>query len=203
MEAPPLTGFWFLCRPKVPYYGAYPSGFLLRARRALAVPLSVPLLHVCGGRARDYSKPEYGITKGVAQRGFGQYDRTLDLDPGCGPDYTADARAKWPELPVQYRGGGGCAGWPGALIDRPYTPEDADHYGPGREALPELGMLLTRAVEAVAIGGRVGVLDYLCPRPPLRLEFVAAYAVLVGFGNRVRVFSVFERVEARAGGGLR
>ena len=31
----PITDLWFLARPKVKYYGAYPNGFLERARALL------------------------------------------------------------------------------------------------------------------------------------------------------------------------
>jgi hypothetical protein len=195
-----LTGFWRCCRPKVPYYGAYPSGFLLKARRALAVPLSAPILHVCGGRSRDYSQPEFGITKGVAQRGFGKYDKTLDLDPALCPDFLRDARLPYPPAPFL------CdlpedewdllaPSWQGILIDRPYTDEDAKSYAPGVEAMPKLSELLKNAAAVIQSGRRVGVLDYLVPSPTGGLELVGLYGVMCGFNNRVRCFSVYEMPE--------
>lgn len=67
----PITDLWFLGRPKVKYWGAYPNGFLERARALLGVTPHDAVLHVCGGKARDYpAKP----------RGFGPNDETLDLD---------------------------------------------------------------------------------------------------------------------------
>ena len=62
----------------------------------------------------------------------------------------------------------------------------------GREVLIE-------CLKAVAPGGRVGILHYIWPRPPTLKQVgfetrqVAAISVLVGYGNRVRLFSVFER----------
>lgn len=62
MSYRPITDVWILARPKVKYYGAYPNGFLERARALLGVSPFDPVLHVCGGSAREYpAKP----------RGFG------------------------------------------------------------------------------------------------------------------------------------
>lgn len=195
-----LTGFWRCCRPKVNFYGAYPSGFLLKARRALGVTLTEPILHVCGGRSRDYSKPEFGIAKGTAQRGFGPNDKTLDLDPALEPDWQMDARDPLPCLCFgqgvrQRHAPAPACSWPGILIDRPYTAEDAAHYAPGPDKLPDLGGMLRNAILAVRPGRRVGVLDYLIPTPPPGAELVALYAVMTGFSQRVRCFSVYERTE--------
>ncbi len=61
-------------------------------------------------------------------------------------------------------------------------------------ALPTAQALLAHGIEAVRPGGRVGVLHYVVPRPPATARFVAAVMVMVGFNNRVRVYSVFERI---------
>ena len=171
MSYRPITDIWMLARPKVKYYGAYPNGFLERARALLGITPYDSLLHVCGGKARDYpGKP----------RGFGPHDKTLDIDPQLQPDLCQDACA--PIAPE----------WPAILIDRPYTTEDAACYAIG--ALPPLNPLLKNALHAVRLGGRVGVLDYLLPRPPKdTAKFVACVGVIVGYNNRMRCFSVFER----------
>jgi hypothetical protein len=45
----------------------------------------------------------------------------------------------------------------------------------------------------------LGILHVLVPRPPKKgVRFFAAVSVLVGYGNQMRVFSVFEKT-----GGLR
>jgi hypothetical protein len=174
----PITDVWILARPKVAYYGAYPNGLLERARVLLGVTIGEPLLHVCGGMARRYPG---------TRRGFGPYDQTLDLDPVLQPDYLQDAREPLP----WFRGD---RPWPALLADRPYTAEDSSHYSPGPDKLPGANELLRSMLAVVRPGGRVGMIDYFLPRPPSKgVDFVACVGVVVGFGNRMRVFSVFER----------
>lgn len=189
----PICDTWLLARPKVDYYGAFPSGFLERARALLGVGLRDPVLHVCAGRVRDYPFA-----------GLGPNDKTLDLDPATAPDFCADAarvgmapceggrQEAFPSAAGTWVSPQGC--WAGVLVDRPYTPEDAAHYAPGSAALPDLNDLLRRCLQVVVPGGRVGVLDYLLPRPPREgAKFVACVHVLMGYGNRSRAYSVFER----------
>ena len=178
MSYRPITDFWFLARPKVPYYGAYPNGFLERARALLGVHRDESVLHVCGGAAKRY--PTW--------RRYAPNDRTLDLDPRLKPDYLQDAREPLPPHGDVTRGG-----WAGVLADPPYTPDDARHYRPSPTVMPTAGRCLRNGLAAVRPGGRVGVLHYLLPRPPKDARFIAAVAVIVGYDNRVRVFSVFER----------
>jgi hypothetical protein len=196
MSYRPITDVWILARPKVKYYGAYPNGFLERARALLGVTPFDSVLHVCGGRAREYpAKP----------RGFGPNDKTLDMDASLEPDFQQDAREP---LPCRRHFGAvkDClrheqfkdCGWPSIMIDRPYTPEDAAHYKPGADVLPPLNLMLKHAIAAVRLGGRVGVIDYLLPQPPRDgVRFVACVGVIVGFNNRMRVFSVFEKEAIR------
>ena len=176
MSYRPITDVWLLARSKTKYYGAFPAGFLRRARDLLSVGLLDSVLHVCGGKVRDYPF-----------RGFGQNDKTLDLDPDCHPDFLQDCMD---ELPVF---GDADIGWPAILIDRPYTSEDADHYTPGAAKLPNINTLLQNSLAAVRPGGKVGVLDYMIPRPPKTARFIACIGVVVGFGTRGRFYTVFER----------
>jgi len=173
MNYRPITDVWLLARSKVKFYGAYPAGFLSRARALLGVAINDPVLHVCSGRVKDYPFA-----------GFGPNDMTLDLDPALQPDFVQDAREGLPYI---------TAGWPAILIDPPYTEGDAARYTPGAGALPSPALLLRNGLEAVRPGGRVGILHYVIPRPPKGTKLVAAVMVVVGFGNRVRVYSVFER----------
>lgn len=173
MSYRPITDTWILARPKVKYYGAYPNGFLQRARALLGVGPNDPVLHVCGGRVKDYPN-------GWA---LGRRDFTLDADPAMHPDYMQDAASPLPQPGV----------WSAVLIDPPYTEADADHYAPGREKLPKPNLLLKNAIDAVRPGGRVGMLHYIVPSPPKGVRFVALVSVWVGYNNRVRAFSVFER----------
>lgn len=193
----PIMDSWILGRPKVKYHGAYPAGFLERARWLLPVTPADSVLHVCGGKVREYSSPDRGVKAGVALRGFYLLDKTVDLDVTLDPDFLVDVSQKnWPEQVAEQHFKATGAGWPqwrGILIDRPYTPEDADHYAPGADALPTPKVLLEGARALLADGGRVGMLDYIWPRPPEGLFPVAKIGVTCGYSNRERCFSVFER----------
>jgi hypothetical protein len=76
----PITNVWILARSKVKYFGAYPGGFLSRARAVLGVNHEDRVLHLCAGKVREYPYD-----------GFGPRDVTMDLDPELGPDVIGDA----------------------------------------------------------------------------------------------------------------
>lgn len=184
MSYRPITDVWILARSKTKYYGAYPAGFLHRARALLGVGPLDGVLHICGGMVREYP-----------YRGFGPNDRTLDLDPATRPDFLQDCRDQLPMQPLYLNDSVvGHDYWNAVLIDRPYTPEDADHYVPGANTLPDLNDLLRRALAVVPVGHRVGVLDYLWPHPGKTGLEVAVVAVGTGRNNRARWYTVFERV---------
>ena len=174
MNYRPITDVWILARPKVRYYGAFPSGFLERARALLGVSIDDPVLHVCSGRVKDYPF-----------RGFGPNDKTLDLDGALKPDFVHDCAEPLPD-----RCG---AGWRAILADPPYTFEDGEHYTPGGICVPKAGALLKLCLQAVRPGGRVGMLHYEFPRPPKWARLVACVGVVMGYANRIRCYSVFER----------
>lgn len=185
MSYRPITDIWILARPKVKYYGAYPNGFLERARALLGVTPFDPVLHVCGGKAKEYpAKP----------RGFGMHDRTLDLDRNLLPDFLCAATDRLPDQfgwgsPVEHP-------WPALIADPPYTEADAEHYAPGRTTFPSANLILKNMLAVVRMGGRVGMLHYVLPQPPRGgVKFVACVGVIVGFNNRMRCFSVFERTD--------
>lgn len=179
MSYRPICDVWLLARPKVKFYGAYPSGFLARARALLGVGPHDPVLHVCAGKVRDYP---YG--------GFGPLDRTLDLDPAVWPDFLHDARTGPYPRCVDTPDGL----WPAVLADPPYTDEDADRYAPGRERRPLANWILRHSLGVVRVGGRVGILDYVWPMPPANAREIAVIAVGMGRNNRARWFVVFERL---------
>ena len=176
MSYRPITDTWILARAKLKggrkYYGAYPGGFPERARVLLGVNINQRVLHVCGGMARYY--PYAG--------GFGPNDATLDLAEETDPDHFQDARDAFPCCFGAY------------LIDPPYTPDDADKYAPGAGKFPSANQLVKNAIDRLEPGGRVGILHYIWPSPPKNSRSVAAVSVLVGFNNRVRLFSVFEKL---------
>jgi len=174
----PICDVWLLARSKVPYYGAFPAGFLGRARDLLGVGPEEAVLHVCSGRVKDYP-----------YRGLGPRDQTVDWDVSLAPDFVMDVRTDLPRNPDMASDGD----WPALLIDRPYTADDAEHYAAGRKRLPNIHELLTRGLAITRPHGRVGILDYVIPRPPRGTRFVACVGIVVGFGNRGRFFTVFER----------
>jgi hypothetical protein len=182
MSYRPITDMWFLARAKLKdgkkYYGAYLGGFPERARALIGASINDPVLHVCGGMAKHY--PYKG--------GFGPNDRTLDLDPSTEPDILADAKEpidpywNWKEH------------WAGIIADPPYSAEDASHYAPGAEAYPSPGKLIENCMASLRVGRKVGIIHYMVPRCPKNAKFTACVGVVCGFNNRIRVFSVFERI---------
>lgn len=180
MSYRPITDVAILARSKVKYYGAFPNGFLHRARQLLGARSTEPVLFVCAVQVRKY--PSRGF--------YPKVDRTLDLDPKCRPDFLQDARHTLPLCGPHH-----VDLWRAVLIDRPYTKEDAAHYRPGAAALPELGDLLKRALAIVPVGGMVGTFDYLWPAPPKNATESAVLAVGTGRNGRARWFCVFERIK--------
>jgi hypothetical protein len=178
----PITDVWILARPKVKYYGAYPSGFLHRARQLLGVGARGSVLHVCSGKIKEYPFSGLGVN-----------DQTLDLDPALEPDFLCDAREPFPLRPAPHLLCGEVS-WDAVLIDRPYTMEDADHYAPGRDKLPPANLLVKNGIAVVPVGGKVGILDYVWPQPPKNATEVAVVTVAMGRNNRARYFTVFERM---------
>lgn len=181
MSYRPITDVMMLARSKVKYYGAYPAGFLQRARDLLGVGTEDAVLHVCAGHVLQYPFA-----------GLGPNDRTLDLDPNTHPDFVHDAREPYPLRAVP--GESEPVLWSAVLADPPYTAEDAAHYAVGADVLPSARVILMRSLDAVRIGGKVGVLHYMAPRPPKdRARFVGLYLVFIGFENRCRILSIYER----------
>lgn len=187
MSYRPITDMWFLARAKLKggrkYYGAYLGGFPERARVLIGCGKHDAVLHVCGGMAKHYPY----------DRGFGECDQTLDLDPATEPDYLADARDPFPLQPWFGPDAPGVH-WSGILIDPPYSESDADHYTPGSNAYPAPNLLVKNAINAVSVSARIGIIHYLLPACPKNAKFVACVGVICGFNNRIRCFSVFERI---------
>lgn len=188
MSYRPISDVWWLARCKykngVKRYGGYLGGFPERARVIIGCPLDQPMLHVCGGMAKEYPY----------KRGFGIHDKTMDLDPACTPDLLMDCREmQWPTgmsmkpLPDKL--------WGGILIDPPYTEDDAGKYPPGRDKFPNPHQLVQTAINTLKVGYKVGIIGYIVPRCPKNAHYVASIDVKCGFGNRTRTFDVFERTD--------
>ena len=171
----PFTDFWWCCRSWLRFYGAYPRGFLAKARKLVLVgqPFESPILHVCSGRVRDYQT-----------LGFGPNDKTLDLASSLKPDYLADARDASAYTHER---------WAAIIADPPYTSEDADHYPPGRALLPSAYVIVRNSLGVLEPGRRVGILHLFAPQARKGSRFVACVTVLTGFNNRARLFSVYEK----------
>lgn len=191
MSFRPITDEWLLARPKVRYFGAYPAGFLQRARDMLAVGQHDQVLHVCSGRVRDY-KCGPGCTGETHYHGFGTCDLTFDLDRELKPDIVGDARSfdHWS------RAIGDNPQIQAVLADPPYNREFAAHYKVGADALPPPDEIVKHAIEILPIGGRVGILSMQWPRyPKSKARQIAVIAVYVGNGNIGRTFAVFEKTK--------
>ena len=190
MSYRPLCDFWFLARAKLKggkkRYGAYLGGFPERARVLIGCPLQEPLLHACGGLARLYPY----------SRGFGEFDRTMDLDPTCEPDILRDCREpEWPHgWSSEFQGTKVFQPWGGILMDPPYSEPDADHYPPGADRYPNPNQLVQNAINCLGIGKKVGLIHYVVPLCPKNAKFVACVGIACGFNNRLRAFTVFERI---------
>ena len=80
-------------------------------------------------------------------------------------------------------------------MDPPYSVEDASHYPIGADKYPSPQLLVKNAFEVLPVGGRCGIIHYLLPKPPKNSVFIACVGVVCGFSNRIRCYSVFERLE--------
>ena len=229
MSYRPITDVWILVRPKVKFYGASPAGFLKRARDLLGVRPHDPVLHVCAGAIRQYPGPHDGVFyEGLGPNDFTLdaspehepdflRDATFDLPPLHVRRGTPIEDQTTPTMDVErdsifMRSSDWGATtnlhaidnglWPAVLIDRPYTEADHKRYAASATVkLPPLNALLKQALRRVPLGGRVGVLDYKWPRPPLTGPVigreVATIPVLTGRDNQARVYTVFERRPAK------
>jgi hypothetical protein len=179
MSYRPITDVWILARSKVKYFGAYPAGFLQRARDMLNVTIQDQVLHVCSGKVRDYPF-----------KGVGPNDLTMDLDPNLQPDYRLDASESASyrsvlQLNPQIQA---------VLADPPYTLEFAHRYAPGPNKWPTGEQIVRHSLDILPVGGRVGILSLGWPRyPKSKARQIAIIGVVVGNGNLGRWFAVYER----------
>src|SRR5689334_22182998 len=91
MSYRPFTDVWILARPKSKYFGAYPAGFLRRARDLIACSEEDQVLHVCSGDIANYKcGPSCNGTE--HDHGLGKNDLTMDIDPAMNPNYVMDVR---------------------------------------------------------------------------------------------------------------
>jgi hypothetical protein len=191
MSFRPFADVWMLARPKVKYFGAYPAGFLLRARDMLAVGRHDSVLHVCSGKVRSYRCGP--SCRGQTDRhfhGFGQGDITMDMDKSLRSDIIADARKSNSYLAAIYK-------YPqiqAVLADPPYNREFAEHYKVGPDVLPSPDDIVKHSIDILPVGGRVGILSMGWPGyPKNKARQIAIIGVTVGNRNIGRWFAVYER----------
>lgn len=182
----PITDVWILARSKIKYYGAYPAGFLERARGVLCGGRIDDIIwHIPGGMAHTYNG-----TGGMPLNGYGPNDLRIDLDPAVKPDILMDVR----RLEDLYTyNGKDIYGQPHAIIiDLPYSKEEAKNYAPGKDAFPELNETLKHSLRIVRDGGLVGVLDWRWPNgTKFGAKCILAACVTTGEGSRARMFTVW------------
>lgn len=193
MSYRPITDFWLLARCKyknrIKRFGGYVGGFPERARVLLGCSIYDPVLHVCGGLAKHY--PYKG--------GFGVADKTMDLDPMTFPDILHDVREPFPipfKQPLNTNNSDDYSIWTpkGYLCDPPYSEEDAKNYSPGSEKYPSPNLILNNCANVMRLGERVGIIHYMLPARPKNCKFIACVGIICGHNNKIRCFSVFERV---------
>jgi hypothetical protein len=171
-----LSGIWALAHPRTGYHGAFPYGFLERARVAIGCGEEDSVLHVCSGAVAKY--PYWG---------FGPCDYTLDIRTDVDPDFCQDARDEW-SIPPD------CAfGYGGVIIDPPYDRENQERYGVAESKLPTCKQLLQNAEKALRVGGRVGILHWIVPAPVEGLIQIGVFGVIAGTNCRIRAFTVYEK----------
>lgn len=183
MSYRPITDFWFLARCKYKdgskRYGGYLGGFLERARRLVGASINEPVLHICGGNAHLY--PYAG--------GYGDQDERLDLDVAVKPEHLWDCSVSIPHQTFR-----GSEDWAGMIADPPYSAEDAKQYAPGADKYPSPNKIVSLACEVLPVGRKIGIIHYIVPACPKNAKFIACVGIVCGFNNRIRAFSVYERI---------
>lgn len=136
------------------------------------------MLHICGGNAHLY--PYAG--------GYGKLDERQDLDASVNPEHFSDCSVSIPK----WRAEGGW--WAGMIADPPYSAEDAKQYSPGADKYPSPNKIVSLACEVLPIGRKIGIIHYIVPACPKNAKFIACVGIVCGFNNRIRAFSVYERI---------
>ncbi len=191
----PISDVWILARSKIKYYGAYPAGFLERARNVLTGGrIEESIWHIPGGMAHTYNG-----AGGMPLSGYGPNDFRIDLDPEVEPDILMDIRDMCNILPTKDRlmvsyGELWLYDAPSAIIiDLPYSEEESKNYEPGPELFPSLNETLKQSLRIVKPGGLVGVLDWKWPNgSKFGAKCILSAMVTTGEGSRARIFTVWK-----------
>lgn len=150
------------------YYGAYPHGYLPRVMSLFPGVAETDIIHVCAG-----SLPSAGYTR-------------VDKNPLLHPEICCDAEEFSRHIIRRYRL---------ALVDVPYSNEDAEHYG-----FPMLSRkkVLAECYEALVPGGWVVWLDQVLPMFSKEQWFWSlAVGMIKSTNHRVRgVFGFCKQAQA-------
>ena len=169
MSYRPICDIWLLARGagssgKPAYYGAYPSGFLRRAKDLLLSNQNDILVHLCSGTVVD---PQ-GIT--------------IDINPEVNPDIIADA-TKTPFHNNQFNA---------VLIDPPYTEQDAEKYGEDLPSTTDLLKEALRIVKPGGKVGLLHFIVPRIPKG-YEKRYITLIGVITGGAQRIRVFTVLKK----------
>lgn len=150
------------------YYGAYPHGYLPRILSIFPDIAEADIIHVCAG-----SLPP------------GNYTR-VDKNPKLQPEICCDAKDLSKHISRRYKL---------ALVDVPYSKEDAEHYG-----FPMLSRkkVLNQCFEALEPGGWVVWLDQVLPMfSKEKWNWSLAIGMIKSTNHRVRgVFGFCKKEES-------
>ena len=183
-----IDGMWVLgndYRNKSPLYGAFPPGLL---KRAFALfPDATSVLHLFSGSLTD---------EHVREAWQAAHPKTLFLPrqvrfdnarmpeaAAADPDVVGDA-ADVGSLPHRFDL---------AIVDPPYEKADAKRYG---VKLPNKKLIVAELAKVVRPGGHLVWLDTKLPMfRKLEWEWVGAFGIVRSTNHRVRLLSIFRRVE--------
>jgi hypothetical protein len=191
MSYRPFTDVWILARPKSKYFGAYPAGFLRRARDLIGCSHEDQVLHVCSGDIQGYKCGPGCRGNQGHKHGWGKNDLTMDLDVTLKADYKGDAR----KLSAYQAVINSSPQVQGVLADPPYSELFAMSYKVGPGVLPSTNDIVKHSLAILPVGGRVGILSMHWPRYPKAVaRQIALVGVYVGNGNIGRTYAVYERI---------
>ena len=70
----------------------------------------------------------------------------------------------------------------------------SQNYKVGKENYPSPNLILKNCFDVMDVGQRVGIIHYIIPKAPKNSKFIACIGVICGFNNRIRAYSVFEKL---------
>jgi hypothetical protein len=165
---PVLYATWVMgndYRTRSTFYGAFPHGFMPRARALFPDVTDHNLLHVFSGSLRA-----------------GEYTR-------CDAVQDAEYQCSVYDLPSQMRRG---VGWSLGIADPPYSAADATQYG---FPMVNRGKAMRALAQVIRVGGHLVWLDTVWPmHRKVEWRTAGRILLQRSTNHRVRLVSIFERV---------